>query len=685
MSGDVTTQDLTQGGPAVLVALINEQNLIYLPVPLTVPKATFTDPSSFGGDGANTVITVGTTDPATYGAGTVAVHYTRVDLATLPAAQPALTGKPPTTVNGTGSTTGTGLADAISGGGVTLAANDLVIITGQGSFDVAAATYATGDDFASAISTAANIAGFATFNSSTNQLDFVNTTDHDVDFTTAVGSQAAGLGFPAAVAAAVTTSNYTVADVLAAINASYGLDLAQANVTQTVTTPVTLNGDGSYTQQITAVSNDMLYTGQMIFTFAVPAPVPVAAFTSSANYLAATFTDASTDANGTIAAWAWTFGDGSTSSSQNPTHTYAANGTYSVSLTVTDVDGVTTSFVSHPITVAAIVPTMTAAFTSESAGYTATFTDASTDVNGTLAAWHWDFGDGNTSTVQNPTHAYASAGTYTVQLTVTDANGVTQASVSHLIGISAPVVTASFTQVTTHLSVALTDTSTDTGGTITSWLWNFGDGQTSTLQNPTHLYPTTGSYTVKLTVTDADGVTSSSSSVIVSPMAPPIAANFTFAYGPDGMAVSFTDTSTDAGSSIASWAWDFGDGTGTSTVRNPTYTYTVAGAHTVTLTITDADGETTSVKSETVTPVDTQVAAAFTSAVAGLSVNFTDTSTVTGGTITSWAWTFGDGQSSTQENPTHAYASAGTYTVQLTVMDSTGTANSTITHPVTVA
>lgn len=147
---------------------------------------------------------------------------------------------------------------------------------------------------------------------------------------------------------------------------------------------------------------------------------PVAEFTHVVNGTSAEFMDRSTDADGSIAAWAWDFGDGSApSSAQNPAHTFAAVGTYEVSLTVTDDSGNSHTVV-HEI---AIMVPPTAAFSYTAQGLGVTFTDESTDPDGTIVSWQWSFGDGAASSEQAPTHTYETAGTYTVALTVTDNTG----------------------------------------------------------------------------------------------------------------------------------------------------------------------------------------------------------------------------------------------------------------------
>ena len=157
---------------------------------------------------------------------------------------------------------------------------------------------------------------------------------------------------------------------------------------------------------------------------------PVANFSFTTNGLAASFTDGSTDSDGTIASRSWNFGDSSTSTATNPSHTYAAAGTYSVTLTATDNGGATNS-VSKSVTVTAPVNNPpTANFTFTTSGLAATFTDSSTDSDGTIASRSWNFGDSATSTATNPSHTYAAAGTYNVTETVTDNLGATGSKTS---------------------------------------------------------------------------------------------------------------------------------------------------------------------------------------------------------------------------------------------------------------
>jgi serine protease len=153
-----------------------------------------------------------------------------------------------------------------------------------------------------------------------------------------------------------------------------------------------------------------------------PNTLPTAGFGFTASNLTVTFSDSSSDSDGSVVSRNWNFGDGITSTSTNPSHTYAAAGTYDVTLTVTDDDGASDS-ITKAVTVTAANIAPTANFSISTSGLTATFTNKSTDSDGTIVARSWNFGDGTSSTSTNPTHTYASIGTYNVTLTVTDDDG----------------------------------------------------------------------------------------------------------------------------------------------------------------------------------------------------------------------------------------------------------------------
>lgn len=316
----------------------------------------------------------------------------------------------------------------------------------------------------------------------------------------------------------------------------------------------------------------------------------------------------------------------------------------------------------------------------------------SNDPDGTIASYAWDFGDGGTATGATATHHYAAPGTYTVTLTVTDNQGATGTSTSSVTATAPPNVppTASFTNTVTNLGVTTdASASADPDGTIASYAWNWGDGNTGTGKTASHTYAAGGTYTITLTVTDNQGATgTSSTSVTVAPAPPPnIPPTASFTSTVTNLSVALdASASNDPDGTIASYAWDYGDGQ-TGTGKTATHAYAAAGTYTVKLTVTDNQGATgTSSASVTATaPPNVPPTASFTSTTNGLTVNVDGSgSKDSDGTIASYAWDFGDGGTATGVTASHPYATAGTYTVKLTVTDNQGATN-TSSASVTVA
>jgi PKD repeat protein len=390
------------------------------------------------------------------------------------------------------------------------------------------------------------------------------------------------------------------------------------------------------------------------------------------------FTDLSA---GGPTSWFWNFGDGTTSSEQNPTHVYKVEGTYDVSLTVANSFGTDTekktgsgddTCIAGMTGYIIVGRTPTADFSanpvSGASPLAVAFTDKSTGV--TPMTYQWTFGDGGTSSAINPTHTYTADGIYSVTLTVSNAFGSDSETKEQLIRVGKGPV-ADFTGLPQSgqlpLAVAFTDMST---GDPTTWRWDFGDGVTSSERNPSHTYNRAGTYGVSLTVSNNFGRSTKVKAGFITTGMPPTA-DFTSLSraGSVPLAVKFTDASTGG---PTSWAWEFGDG-GKSSDRNPTHVYTKAGTYTVTLTVTNTYGSDSETKTGFVSAggkPDAEFTADERRGVKPFTVTFTDLST---GNPTTWAWDFGDGTTSMEQNPVHIYQKEGYYDVSLTVSNSYGT------------
>ena len=397
--------------------------------------------------------------------------------------------------------------------------------------------------------------------------------------------------------------------------------------------------------------------------------------------------------------------------------------------------------------------------TSGEAPLSVNFSDLS---SGAPTAWAWDFGDGGTSTLQNPSHVYSAAGTFSVGLTATNAGGASSSTRAGLVRATDPVATpvadfvASTTSGTLPLAVAFVETST---GPVTSWSWNFGDGSTSTARNPNHTYTAAGTYTVSMTVSGPGGADTL------------VRAGHITASEPSTQFLAFDGFESDSfdggtGSWVGAWSRsgdvrivaDDAPHSGTHEVRlrkadaslgRTCDLLAVSGAHLTfwsraerfegsdhvqvrlaldggpqtriaTITQTDTDyrfhdidlstfSVTSNVLIEFVSNMDKgrlfiddveitgtgpnpgpgagagPVADFSASPAVGevpLSVGFTDLST---GAPTAWAWDFGDGATSTLQNPSHVFVTAGTFSVSLTATNASGASTSAKPGFVTVA
>ncbi len=439
---------------------------------------------------------------------------------------------------------------------------------------------------------------------------------------------------------------------------------------------------GSFAPTLRAENSAGADVSTQQITVVAQLPAPVAAFSFAPNSVttntAVVFTDESS--GGAATSWSWDFGDGAALVAQrNPTHMFERVGTYVVRLSVTNAKG--TSVAQRNVTVLPSAPEPSFSFTpaTPQAGAPVQFSD--TSGGGVASSWLWNFGDNATSTQRNPAHTFAANGSYDVRLTVSNASG--SAFVVRRVDVNPPPPVSSFTFApiapTTATPVVFTNTSS--GGSASTIRWDFGDSSpTSGARSPSHGYDTPGTYTVRLTMANVTGSSSSSETIAVT--VPPPVASFTVSTpAVAGSAVSFTNTS--QGGPFSATTWDFGDSSAPSSAVNPTHVYAAAGTYTVRLTEVNSGG-TASITAGV--RVVAPIVAAFTISsprVAGQAITFTNTTT--GGPFTSFVWDFGDSSATASGATTsHTYSAAGPYVVTLSVVAASGATDDKAT-PITVA
>lgn len=424
-------------------------------------------------------------------------------------------------------------------------------------------------------------------------------------------------------------------------------------------------------------------------------PNPTADFSMSGDIVSVTnpnmycapgaiFTDLSThiapwDDTLSVVAWNWDFGGGNTSTQQNPTFNFPSEGTHTITLIATDNRGcrdtITRTWTNNR-------PPIADFSTPQLCGLTGTFSDQSIDTspNGSIIAWNWNFGDGGTSTTQNPSHTYTGQGTRNVTLVVTDAAGCRDTIVKPFRNNEYPVAGIAL-PTDCGLTQTFRDNSSDPHGEPLSWAWNFGDGGTSGSQNPTHTYTQEAIWNVTLIVTDTAGC----SDTIVIPYQSkefPLA-DFTFNNVCYGVDMPFTDQTTAQVATINQWNWSFGSGQ-TSTLQNPLNNFPAYGDFLVTLISTTALGCSDTVqKTVTVHPLPIVNFTAPPVCHRHLT-QFTNTSTIPSGTIDAYLWNFGTTVApSNLPNPSLVYPTDGTYNVQLIATSNFGCRDS-VMLPVTI-
>jgi PKD repeat protein len=320
--------------------------------------------------------------------------------------------------------------------------------------------------------------------------------------------------------------------------------------------------------------------------------------------------------------------------------------------------------------------TPNAGFTSDSgcAGKALSFVDTSSQQGSdTINQYDWNFGDGSSDSGQSVSYAYRSAGTYTVELIVTTAEGLKDTATEKAQVYHNPSASFSVNDRDQCLrdSFQFTDQSTISTGSLSSYEWSFGDGNSSQRQNPSHQYSSANSFTVGLLVTSDQGCEDSiSQQVMVNPN-PSASFSVNDRVQCQRDSFQFTNQSTISTGSLVSYEWSFGDGA-SSQRQNPSHQYSSADSFTVSLSVTSDQGcEDTASQPVTVNPTPNS-SFTFTKKSGG-TVAFEAADS----TLSNYQWTFGDGNTSIKAKPDHTYTSNGTYKVDLVTTNSTNCRDTT--------
>lgn len=361
----------------------------------------------------------------------------------------------------------------------------------------------------------------------------------------------------------------------------------------------------------------------------------------------------------------WSFGDGGTAGTVNATHTYAVAGSYAVKMiadfgTCTDSITRTINISNKPVTAFSAGAPSSECASSASVQFTNNTTGAT--------SYRWLFGDGNSSTAFAPSHLYNQPGYADVTLISYNASGCSDTlTQSKLVHIGAARITglSNLPYAGCAPKTVTTGTITDGSQTITSWLWNFGDGTTSTEATPTHSYDTAGTYNVSVSIKTSAGCTDTFSlqQAVLLASKPVAAFNATPRSVCGSRPVTFSDSSTGA---VTTWLWDFGDNT-TSTLQNPKHGYKDTGYYRIKLIVSNNYCSDT-LEKERYVYVNAPIARFSPTLQCDQPYvrTFTDRSIA----AQSWEWNFGDGNSSGTKSPSHTYAAAGRYNVVLVVTNS---------------
>lgn len=370
------------------------------------------------------------------------------------------------------------------------------------------------------------------------------------------------------------------------------------------------------------------------------------------------FSQVSFITSGSISSFDWDFGDDLGNSIEtDPTYFYTSSGDYSVKLIVESSAGCSDSSTQ----LVSVYPAASLAFEADSVflGESTTFINSSYLGGGNLT-YDWKFGDGETSNLESPTHEYGSPGSFTVTLISKTNYGCFDTIIQDVTVLSDAKASFTVENVCRYDSAQFVNTSFIASGSLT-YEWDFGDGGSSTLENPSHIFSTPGTYLVSLTATSDFGSVSTATEFVT--IYPVPQASFTVDAVCDEVEAQFSNTSSISTGTLT-YTWDFGD-ENTSTEKDPINLYSGHGDYTIQLvSMSGFSCSDTAVVPTTVYPRP-ETNFSVNSACEGFISEFVDETTIASGSITSYTWDFGDGSNSIEQHPDKLFAGPDTYFVKL--------------------
>lgn len=364
--------------------------------------------------------------------------------------------------------------------------------------------------------------------------------------------------------------------------------------------------------------------------------------------------------------YVWDFGDNTTSKLMSTSKPYFNPGTYTVTLKATAPSGCSATAIQN-VTIHDI-PVSKFSVVDACDSSSVVFSDSSSVATGSITKYYWEFGDGDTSNVQNPTHIYKNPGTYKVRFLVTSDQGCIKASNQETVVHPVPNATFSTNNGCQPDTVVFSNTTSYTGTDSLTYEWDFSDGNQSTAKNPAYLYGSPGNYWVKMKVKTAEGCMDSTQ-VSVEIYAVPVA-DFTMTNNCLGDSTGFTNNSSIGSGSITDFEWNFHNGR-KSTVKDIFHKYGKPGIFSVELIVTGTGGcMDTTTKDVEVYPVP-QAEFTLANVCQDVEVVYDNQSTTTSDTL-KYQWNFGDDNTSIAQSPKNIYTKDGTYNVQLLVNTENG-------------